>query len=448
MAFYDIDGNVVSFDVPTDTTLSESGVPADGEATGKAIESLDVPRVYITGTLPTDKSQGEYSVSLTFKSAITEFTSYATAKVQGDSSTLYAKKNYTIKLFKDSAHTTKDKHSFMGWKAYNKFVLKANWIDITHARNVIGARIWSDMVRTRSDYASLPSRLLASDNNGAINGFQVMVYVNGEYYGRYCWNITKDNMLNMDENNSGHAMVQGQDNRDLGCQFRDTSITNWSDELTDDLTHVKTRWQSILSFVSTASDADFVANLGDYFSVPSLIDWYLFGLAFFAYDSYGKNQSYLTYDGQYFICSAYDMDNILGMFWTGYMPFGATEPWYPHLRNVYTNTTTGAHTGEYTDGNYLYERIYNLLYSSLQARWAELRGHGGALSYANVDKHFEDWCSLVTSDQMAEDYANTTANGAFTAMADIPGGNVTTNNIKQIRAYIHDRLAFVDTELS
>lgn len=425
MSIYDVNGNIIS---------AETVEPMPN----------DVPRIYITGTLPTNKSQGEYSVMLTYKSKTDEFTDYATLKVQGDSSVSYPKKNFTVKLFKDQAHAQKDKRQFLNWKKFNKFVIKANWIDITHSRNVVGARIWSDMVKSRSDYDTLPSELKDSSNLGAIDGFPVMVFANGYYYGRYSFNISKDNMLNMDEDNPNHAMVQGQSNTDNGCKFRSTSVAEWTDELTDDLTHVQTRWQDILSFVSTATDANFKANLGNYFSIPSLIDWYLFGLGTFAYDSYGKNQSYLTYNGQYFYCSAYDMDCILNIFWTGYMPFQANEAWYPYLHIVYTNTTTGAHSG-FEDGNYLFERLASQFDTEIKARWADLRTHGGALSYENVDKRFEEWCSLVSVEIMAEDYASTTANGAFTAMSSIAGGNVSTNNIQQIRQFAHDRLAYVDT---
>lgn len=423
MSIYDVNGDIIG------TSAADS-----------------VPRIYITGELPTTKQQGEYSVMLTYKSALETFTSYATLKVQGDSSTTFAKKNFTVKLFKDQAHTKKDKHKFLYWKEFNKFVLKANWIDITHSRNVVGARIWSDMVKTRSDYDSLPEELLSSTNLGAIDGFPVMVFVNGYYYGRYAFNITKDNMLNMDEDNPNHAMVQGQSNADAGCFFRSTSVANWTDELTDDLTHVKDRWQSILSFVSTSSDTLFKSDLKKYFSVPSLIDWYLFGYGMYAYDSFGKNQSYLTYDGQYFICSAYDMDGILGLFWSGYLAFQPTEAWTPYLHHVYTDTNTGAHTG-FEEGNYLYERLADQFDTEIKARWAELREHGGALSFQNVDMRFEDWCKLVTPEQMKEDYASTTANGAFTAMGNIAGGNILTNNIQQIREFAHDRLAYIDTQM-
>lgn len=454
MNIYDYKGNTYSVEVETDKTLTEENVPADAKAVGETFDSIgvsiiepgvsDVPMIYITGTLPTTKEQGELPVMLTYKSKTDEFTSYATLKVQGDSSTAFPKKNYTIKLYKDQAHSVKDKHKFKYWSAYNKFVIKANWIDITHARNVVGARIWSDMVKTRSDYNNLPAEMLASDNLACIDGFPVMLYANGQYYGRYAFNITKDNMLNMDEDNVGHAMVQGQ-GYDGGTYFKRVIIDNWSDELTDDITHVQARWEEILSFVSTAADATFRTNLKNYFSVPSLIDWYLFGLAFLAYDSYGKNQSYLTYDGNYFICSAYDMDNIVGMYWTGEIAYKPTDAWYP-----YSTTTSLSPSGNtFSDnGNYLYKRIADLFGTEIKSRWAELRTHGGGLSFENIDKRFSEWCSLVTVEQMKEDYASSTAGGAFTGMANIAGGNVTTNNIQQIVQFMHDRLVYLDALLA
>ena len=456
MNIYDYKGKAYNINVETDKTLTEENKPADAKAVGTAFDSIgvsiiepdltDVPKIYITGTLPTSKDQGELPVMLTYKSKTNEFTSYATLKVQGDSSTVYAKKNYTIKLFSDQLRTVKDKRKFKYWSKYNKFVIKANWIDITHSRNVVGARIWTDMVKTRSDYNDLPTELIESDNLACIDGFPVMMFANGQYYGRYAFNMTKDNMLNMDESNPDHAMVQGQ-GYDAGTLFRGTSVEYWSDELTDDLTHVQPRWVDILSFVSTSSDADFKTNLKNYFSIPSLIDWYLFGLAFFSYDSYGKNQSYLTYDGSYFICSAYDMDNIMGLFWTGDIAFGATEAWTPYKGITYTDEV-GGHSGFTDSGNYLYKRLTDSFALEIKARWTELREHGGALSFENIDKRFVEWCSLVTTEQMKEDYASTTANGAFTAMANKAGGNATSNNIQQIVHFMHDRLTYLDSQFA
>lgn len=82
----------------------------------------DIPIVTITGELYSSKSQGESNIVITYRSATTTFTDYATAKVQGDSSQAYPKKNYTIKLFTDSARTKKSKRQFKDWdKERNKY---------------------------------------------------------------------------------------------------------------------------------------------------------------------------------------------------------------------------------------------------------------------------------------------------------------------------------------
>ena len=114
----------------------------------------DIPIVTINGELPTAKAQGEYNVIISYNSLTDSFVDYGTVKVQGDSSTSYPKKNFTVKLFSDFGRTKKDKRQFRDWdKARNKFVLKANWIDHSHARNIVNARLWTQVVKSRSDFA-------------------------------------------------------------------------------------------------------------------------------------------------------------------------------------------------------------------------------------------------------------------------------------------------------
>jgi hypothetical protein len=93
----------------------------------------------------------------------------------------YPKKNFTIKLFEDEARSQKKKVGFKNWGEQNKFCLKANWIDISHARNVVSARLWGDVVKSRSNYNELPELLTTSPNQGAIDGFPIKVYANGIY---------------------------------------------------------------------------------------------------------------------------------------------------------------------------------------------------------------------------------------------------------------------------
>ena len=176
----------------------------------------DIPIVTITGELPTTKTQGEINVVLTYHSLSDEFTSYATVKVQGDSSTEYPKKNFTIKLFSNSLRSVKLKKKFRDWdKERNKFVLKADWIDHSHSRNIVNARIWSQIVKSRSDYDSLPSAL--TGGNLAVDGFPVKVFNNGTYMGLYTWNLPKDALYGLDDSVDSNAIVQG-DGEDIRVQ--------------------------------------------------------------------------------------------------------------------------------------------------------------------------------------------------------------------------------------
>ena len=113
-------------------------------------ELMDMPRIYFSeGTLPTSKTATV--MKFDYYSKTTEYHGYVDIKCQGNSSMAYPKKNFTIKLYEDKAKTGKLKIDFKGWGKQSKFVLKANWIDITHTRNIVAARLWGDVIKTRSD---------------------------------------------------------------------------------------------------------------------------------------------------------------------------------------------------------------------------------------------------------------------------------------------------------
>lgn len=110
-----------------------------------------MPCVYFDGLLPHTKDEGNFKGACHYRSSAFNIDCYATLKVQGNSSTAYNKKNFTITFYSDKACTTKQKIDF-GWGAQSKYVMKANWIDITHSRNVVSAQLWGDVVKSRTDY--------------------------------------------------------------------------------------------------------------------------------------------------------------------------------------------------------------------------------------------------------------------------------------------------------
>lgn len=430
-----------SENVELDTTLTVAGKAADAKAVGDKFAEItgislvepaedDIPKIFFGGAL--QQTKDEAVVPFRYISKTDDFSGYAEIKAQGNSSMSYPKKNQNAKLFKDADCSEKLKFDFKGWGKQNKYCFKANWIDLSHARNVVSARLWGDVVKSRANYAELPELLRTSPNQGAIDGFPVKVYAAGVYQGRYTLNIPKDKWtFNMDDDINEHCVLYSE-NYGSGC-FRGAATINgsdWTDEIHDVTPEsIKTRWNEVISFVMNSTDEEFVANLNQYFYVDSLIDYYLFGLASCGLDAFGKNQIYATYDGQKWVASMYDMDSTWGNWFTGGL-FVESD----YDRSEYQDFKDG-------QGNLLYIRLEKLFWSEIQARWAELKN--GALSMENIINRFERFTDIAPVELVKDDYATTTGGGAFTA---IPSKS--TNNIQQIRVFALERQAWTDAYMA
>lgn len=393
----------------------------------------DIPILTITGSLPTTKDQGELPITLNYKSKTMEFNCFATLKVQGNSSTGFPKKNFTLKLYSDSERKKKYKIDFKGWGKQSKYVLKANWVDITHSRNVVSARIWADIVKQRDYWASLPEELKTSPNQGAIDGFPVRIYANNVYQGRYTLNIPKDTwMVNMDDSLDTNCMLYSEDYAS-GC-FRASAVidgNDWTDEVHKNVPDtIITKWNQIINFVMTSSDSDFVTHLSDYFDVDSLVDYYIYAYVSTGLDSMGKNQIYLTYDGQKWIASMYDMEGVWGMYYNGQKFVSPTYRMQEDYETGYNGTS-----------NLLYDRLEALFGAKIKSRYAELRST--VLSPEHIINRFKEFTEITPQSIVELDYAPSTGGGRFT---NIP--SKTTNNIVQIRENVFARLAYVDGKIA
>lgn len=390
----------------------------------------DIPKVFFGAALPQTKD--DVVMSFRYVSKTTDISGYCKTKAQGNSSMAYPKKNQTVKLYKDADCTEKLKVDFKGWGKQNKFCFKANWIDLTHARNIVSARLWGDVVKSRANYADIPELLRTSPNQGAVDGFPVKVYAGGIYQGRYTINIPKDAwMANMDEDLDDHCILCGE-NYISGCFRAEANIdeSDWTDEVHKTVpASIKSRWNEVIRFVMDSTNEQFVSGIGNYFDVESLIDYYLFGLLSCGLDAFGKNQLYMTYDGLKWYATMYDMDSTWGLYFNG--SYFVSDS---YGRNSYQDFADG-------DGNLLYIRLETLFADAIMARWEELKN--GALSVENIINRFERFTDIAPPHLAAEDYAATTANGAFTA---IPQQGA--NNIQQLRDYIVKRWAYADGRIA
>ena len=374
-----------------------------------------LPIIFLEGNTTGMSKENAVDITAHFVSQFKDFADTATLKWQGTSSIAFPKKNFTIKFT--------NKHGF-GWGKQKKYCLKANYIDHSHARNIVSAKIWSQIVSSRSDYEELDELFKNSPNNGAVDGFPIRLYLNGEYQGLYTLNIPKGSwQFNMDDTNENHCILCGE-NYVSGC-FRGSALidgTDWSDELHDIVPDsVKIRWNEAIDFVMNSTDEDFKNGIDNYIDLQSLIDYYIYAYASTGLDSMGKNQIYYTYNGSKYYASMYDMDSTWGMYYNG-QKFVSTEY---RMQEDYESMVLGR------QGNLLYTRLKECFSEEIETRYIELRAT--VLSLSNILSEFEKFMSLITSEQYAED---------LTIYANIPSGS--TNNIKQLRTYVKVRLDYVD----
>lgn len=392
----------------------------------KTVEPLDndIPMVYIAGTIPTSKDY--VAGELEYVSKTTRFKAYTLIKLQGTSSLAHPKKNFTINLYKDEDHNVELNKEFKNWGAHNNFVLKADYIDILHARNVVCAKLWSKVVASRSDYDTLPEELRNSPNNGAIDGFPIKVYIDGVYNGLYNWTIPKCTwMFGMDEVNENHVVLCAEmnDNGDEAlannpCNFFgmwDGSEDYWSVEVGDLSDEVIGSLNNVIGNVSDYQ----IGLLKDCLDIQSAIDYFVFQDVILGIDGLAKNMLLATYDMTKWYLSAYDLDSTFDLHWQG-ETMGA----------VYADMPDHAYMNRYSR---LVDLILNNCRDEYVARYIELRN--SVLSEASIISAFEDYVNIYGDDLYIQDTV---------VYPDIP--SVTNNNLSALRTFVKNRLAYLDNK--
>lgn len=395
-------------------------------ASPKIIEPAndDIPTIFISGSIPDSKSyvDGE----LEYVSKTTKFHAYTYIKLQGNSTLRLPKKNYTVNLYSDENRNVRLNKEFKNWGFHNNFVLKADYNDILHARNVVGSKLWSKVVQSRSDYDILPEELKNSPNHGAIDGFPVRVYVNGTYNGLYTWAIPKCYwMVGMNSANANHVLLSAEfnDNGDVNYQYNPCNFnTLWDGNKNYFDVEVGENSPELVSSLNAVIGAiinDDSVALEQSLDIKGAIDYFIFQEIILGTDGLAKNMLLATYDMSKWYLSAYDMDSTFDLDWEGEIleEYDSDMPYYPY-NNRYSSLLS------YIRGNY---------WDVYVERYTELRK--SVLSYSSIIEEFEKYIGMFGEDVYIQDTA---------IYPDIP--SVTSNTLKSLRNFVRDRLEYLDSE--
>ena len=401
----------------TDTTLTQAGLPADGQTVGDAIrnattfkpEKYGMPVLYLWGSnilSLKDKSK-------TLKNEVTySFPAYGVSgvvekfKVQGASSVYHEKKNYTLNLDKSF-------EAFRGYGKNHKYVIKANYTDPSQALNVVGARLWGsirDTHRTADTgilningdqlvdnsgnriIAETDPQLSIGGTYGAVDGFPIAVYINDQYWGLYTFNIPKDDwMAKMPKKSEGKLAIvdtnwkpQGAFNAEtnfkdqMELQFCSTKDSQWAMDSVNELI------RAVIAHYDTADN--FNQAVSPLLDIDSAIDYYIFSVLVDNDDGLFRNYLLQTFDGKKWYFAAYDLDSTFGRTpdFRDHMPAKSdTDDWRDH----------GVTFENATNANRLMYQLWKFYKDEILKRTKALVD--GVMSDSAVDTAFVDFARHI-----------------------------------------------------
>lgn len=303
---------------------------------------------------------------------------YCEIKPQGTSSLAYPKKNFSLTLFADSNKTIDANPVLIrDWGGQSQYCLKANWIDPTHSCNIVSARLAAEMMRGYSANAASPC-------HGLIDGYPALVWLDDDCAGLYTLNIPKAAwMFGMDPSNVNHIVMCAEDQLTEGAFRSSATSAGWSIEVGSDTEeNIFAKFNRVVSFIKdTAEKADFRANFSQYLDLDACLNYYCFAYLTGATDNLGKNMLMVTYDGQIWAPSLYDLDSLFGVQWDGVktLPYDASCPKDYQCSN-----------------SLLWEKLEAFYMREICERYQLLRN--GALSTQNILSSFQSFCEGIPAE--------------------------------------------------
>ncbi len=405
--------------------------------------TISFPAIYLEGDSLQQVSGEQTGVyRLRYEAYNVSFTTTAVLKVQGFTSAGFPKKNYNIKFYQDSSCRAHDKQDlgYGDWGAQWRYTLKANWIDASHARNIVSCRIFGQMAQTR---AVKNEDLLAAPNAGCTDGFPVCVYVNGDYYGLYTMNISKTKwMFGINEEDYPHSAIITAQMHDATNKFRasaDLYDTNertrsWDVEYCStgtDIAWLNTSFNDLIDFVRYSDWKTFRRNAYTYIDVDAVIDLAIMCWTMYGPDNVDKNIVYVTYNGVQWVPCLYDADCSFGLHWNGQSFYSREEmaKMLPVQTPTYdSNTSLG--------NNLLFTRTLYCFFNEFQQRYWELRE--STLSNESLVGAFRTFFDSLPADAYVQDRRR------WTMPDPVDAESGYQNELGQIQSFVSWRMALLD----
>lgn len=427
-------------------------------------------------SMPTTKTQDKKAFLEFWDMQGNYFKKHAILNAQGNSSLGFIKKNVAIDLCNDEwVGDDTPKVRIGDWVSQDSFHMKAYYTDFFRGVGAVSYKLYDQIVRTRGNMYDRPwkkallnlSKIgittkslgnpyvgdyeLLTDTGARCfpDGFPVAVYLNGEFYGIFSFQLKKhrDN-YHLDKSTAEHVHLDGTINYStfwngtilwnefevrnpknlyaIGGNKYDADIkqeeiagedevntwieaghlpdgTTISSKIKKNLQMTAIVKKYIQNFANTINIIDAAASIYEassktdedlkafkavfekYYDVDNLIDYVIVSDLIKNSDGFGKNWQWFTYDGIKWWVGLYDCDMSFGGHWEGNQISNTLSA---HL-NMYTSIPSGFITKYYV--------------TELSKRYKYLADLGIA-SADNIFSLLQDWCMRIGTDFFKEEY--------------------------------------------
>lgn len=385
------------------------------------------------------------------------FKKYIILNAQGSSSMAYIEKNQGIDVFNDEACEESCDIIFGNWVAQDSFHLKCYYIDVFRGVANIGYNFCEEVIQhldSRNNRILFDtSNITAFDSTGDFDvdfgdgalchpdGFPFEMYVNGEYYGLFAWNLKKHRKnYSMNKKDYSAILLDGEigANELFGGNIDWTAfeLRNPKDLITMDgneydgenpqelidstsakydasnSTHVKTaqtkaliiRQSKAVGLIAAEKNTDNAKALFEqYYDKDAMAAYFIVGNVLHHYDGFWKNWIWTLY-GNIFAPSFYDMDSIFGRSFDGlYVVENSTT----RILGIADTLPTG--------------QLVRLYKSELDEMYSSLR-ENGIISVSNIMSIFNTWMQRVGLDAYKKNIEKWTSIPSYRAEKNMNDG--------------------------
>lgn len=310
----------------------------------------DLPTVFITSDTAYSSLTKETAVNgeISFIDWKSKFSLPIKIKLQGNHSLDYAKKNLNVTFYNNGS---KQKIKFNSWYPTNKVHIKANEFDYSMCRNSVGTKLAYDLC----------GKYLPTGARGYIDSFPVIVYYNNEYIGCHTFNLPQDGKTyNFKDSKETAGTNLAYRTKDATNNWKTSSFWEYRGDADENATMRNVFDTTVIPALNNASLTK--ADIEAHFDVNTMIAYLAFAQIACAVDSMTNNWTLITWDGNIWYHTWYDLDICFGLGgWQDGTNISSTKDVFTSVQGAW---------------NSFFQQVKTLYISELEATYADMRNHG------------------------------------------------------------------------